>query len=130
MIKLNQISKSIFKTKLLRNKKSAKWFIWYVQNKIDGIHFYSLEKDNLHFGVCFFIFQNYNTEIGILINNEYQNKGLGSALINQLLLNSKKPLIFKVSINNTISSNFLMKFVNIGVLSFQKDKSNLVFKSI
>ena len=98
MIKLNQISKSIFKTKLMKNKKSAKWFIWYVQNKIDGIHFYSLEKDNLHFGICFFIFQNYNTEIGILINNEYQNKGLGSALINQLLLNSKKPLIFKVSI--------------------------------
>ena len=64
------------------------------------------------------------------VANEYQNKGFGTALINQLLLNSKKPLIFKVSINNTISSNFLMKFVNIGVLSFQKDKSNLVFKSI
>ena len=130
MIELKQISKSEFKIELLRNKESVPWFIWYVHNRIDRIHFKFLFKNKIHFGSCFCIINTHSIEIGILINQEFQNKGFGTALLSQLIRERKKTLVFKVSISNFPSLKLFQKFASLGELNIRKGDKNIIFTTM
>ena len=129
MIELNQISRTDFKIQVLKNKDSIHWFIWYVQNKVDGIEFKSLFSNNNEIGVCFFIETTDSTEIGILISKDYRQNGFGTDLIKQLILHRKKALKFIVSKYNTASLSFFKKLTNEGILDSCQNERGTVFTS-
>ena len=129
MIELNQISKSEFKAEISQSKGSIRWFIWHLHNKVDGIQYYSLFRNKMHIGACFFIEESHTIEVGILIKKNFRNSGLGKTVINQFIRDRKKPLTFHVSASNIHSQMFFRNFVKLGILEIQQEKRNSVFNT-